>query len=372
MLTNIIGGRKEFMFTDPEDNSTFYGTELLTIGDTSLEQRLSCDYDPSAPPQIIFTRDFVGTLGGCPDWNCVISEKNEDVPRAGAIVTYMGSNAKSYSAQSDQYLIHYSQESPIYTPYTENTTAFNMTLGFSHDSPITSPYGYTVRLAEKSRRSLTRKELNIINGKTKEAAWFVSHCDTSSGRFEYYAELQKYIPVDVFGTCGTLRCNRGTECENQLDTTYHFYLSFENSMCNYYMTEKLWKHGYMHLVVPVVLRRSIVEPFVPPYSFLAVDDFSSPKELAEYMYYLIANKTAYLEYFKWRSDYRVVFLNGENHNNAERPWGLCQLCRLLWETPRKRYQIDIEARFFQTCEEKPILDLLPPVSRFNYSKLLRS
>ncbi|VDL78545.1 unnamed protein product [Nippostrongylus brasiliensis] len=89
-------------------------------------------------------------------------------------------------------------------------------------------------------------------------------------------------------------------------------------MCEYYITEKLWKHGYMHL-------RSIVEPFVPPYSFVAVDDFSSPKELAEYMSYLIANKTAYLEYFEWRRDYRVIFLDGRDHNRLERPWGLCQV-----------------------------------------------
>ncbi|KAK6040743.1 hypothetical protein COOONC_21752 [Cooperia oncophora] len=124
-----------------------------------------------------------------------------------------------------------------------------------------------------------------------------------------------------------------------LDTHYHFYLSFENSICKDYITEKLWKHGYMHYVVPIVLKRSIVEPYVPPHSFIAADDFDTVAELASYLHYLTANKTAYLEYFKWRLDYRVVFLDGARHDSLERPWGLCQLCRLIWESPRKQYVI---------------------------------
>jgi len=38
----------------------------------------------------------------------------------------------------------------------------------------------------------------------KLAAWFVSHCHTSSQREKYVTELQKYIDVDIFGYCGEL------------------------------------------------------------------------------------------------------------------------------------------------------------------------
>ncbi|WKX94450.1 hypothetical protein Q1695_011597 [Nippostrongylus brasiliensis] len=353
----------EFFFVDSKSNVGFYGTELLTIGNISLWERLTCNFNSSAAPQIIFT-DFedTGTLDGCPDWNCVVTRDPNELPQAGAVISTSKWHLKGL--KPDQYRIFYSQESPAYYGVPSLRHRFNMTLGFNHDSPIASPYGYTMKLAKKSRRSLTRQELEIINGKTKAVAWFVSNCGAISGRTEYYEKLKDYISVDMFGYCGNDTCSTDSHCESNLDTLYHFYLSFENAMCEYYITEKLWKHGYMHLVVPVVLKRSIVEPFVPPYSFVAVDDFSSPKELAEYMSYLIANKTAYLEYFEWRRDYRVIFLDGRDHNRLERPWGLCQLCRLLWERPRKRYKVkDILKQWYNTCESEQILQLLPRYSR---------
>ncbi|KAH7695709.1 CRE-FUT-1 protein, partial [Aphelenchoides avenae] len=39
----------------------------------------------------------------------------------------------------------------------------------------------------------------------------------------------------------------------------------------------------------------------PPVSFIAIDDFASPKDLADYLHYLIKNRTAYMDYFDWRS-----------------------------------------------------------------------
>ncbi|KAK6019061.1 hypothetical protein OSTOST_15318, partial [Ostertagia ostertagi] len=76
----------------------------------------------------------------------------------------------------------------------------------------------------------------------------------------------------------------------------------------------------MHYVVPIVLKLSHMflrtRLLLPMISRL-------PKDLAKYLHYLVANRTAYLEYFKWRLDYRVIFLDGERHNSLERPWGLC-------------------------------------------------
>ncbi|KAL6734970.1 hypothetical protein Aduo_005456 [Ancylostoma duodenale] len=99
------------------------------------------------------------------------------------------------------------------------------------------------------------------------------------------------------------------------------------------------------------LVRSIVEALVPPHSFIAVDEFNSVEELGAYLRYLMNNKTAYLEFFKWKMDYRVVFLNGVVHDELERPWGLCQLCRIIWEEPRKTYIIkDFHDYWSYSCE----------------------
>lgn len=91
------------------------------------------------------------------------------------------------------------------------------------------------------------------------AAWFVSHCDAQSMRLEYANELNKYLglygqKVDIFGSCGNLSCPLGwiQECYALVESDYYFYLSFENSFCVDYVTEKLL-HAVEHFAVPVVL-----------------------------------------------------------------------------------------------------------------------
>lgn len=48
------------------------------------------------------------------------------------------------------------------------------------------------------------------------------------------------------------------------------------------------------IIVPIVLERAIVEGIVPNGSFIAVDDFDSPKHLAKYLQFLNQNDTEYL------------------------------------------------------------------------------
>ena len=53
-------------------------------------------------------------------------------------------------------------------------------------------------------------------------AWLVSNCCTDSQRELYVRELQKHVPVDVFGACGRrLECGLGRdECFTELARGY--------------------------------------------------------------------------------------------------------------------------------------------------------
>ncbi|CAH8825714.1 unnamed protein product [Trichobilharzia szidati] len=182
----------------------------------------------------------------------------------------------------------------------------NYTITYRQDSSVFLPY-HNYKPFDPSHSWDTRYPLpsrNYAIGKTKMAAWFVTNCNPNSPRNEYAEELSKHFEVDIYGSCGTKTCPRTNEpeCYKLLEKDYKFYLSFENSLCPDYITEKVFRNAYSHNIVPIVMGASIEEykRVSPPHSFIHVDEFESPAKLAEYMKYLDRNDTAYNEYFAWR------------------------------------------------------------------------
>lgn len=149
--------------------------------------------------------------------------------------------------------------------------------------------------------------------------WIVSHCHTSSRREDYVSELRKYINVDTYGSCASRKhpCDSKSQafnesCRASFFNSYKFYLSFENSNCDYYITEKYWQFYWATSffdvnIVPVVRgarpEQYAEASFGPTYkTHIHVDNFKSPRELADYLLYLDRNSTAYLEYFEWKKE----------------------------------------------------------------------
>lgn len=120
----------------------------------------------------------------------------------------------------------------------------NWTATYRADSTIVTPYEKFVPFANWSGRPLPEAPLrNYAAGKRRLVAWFVSNCNAANRRLQYARELRRHVGVDIYGTCGELRCVRGSRarhCESMLRDEYKFYLSFENSNCEYYVTEKLF------------------------------------------------------------------------------------------------------------------------------------
>lgn len=138
-------------------------------------------------------------------------------------------------------------ESPLNTPeFRHMQDVINWTATYRSDSTIVTPYEKFV-LKATPPQSVTRgsPRVNYAKGKSKMVAWFVSNCLAGNGRWEYLLELRQYVPVDVFGACGDKVCQRDneTECNKMLRRDYKFYLSFENSNCEYYITEKFFQRS---------------------------------------------------------------------------------------------------------------------------------
>ena len=181
-----------------------------------------------------------------------------------------------------------------------------------------------------------QNELKYNVNKTK-IAWIVSHCHTTSDREGYVQELQKYISVDIFGNCGSHKCAHWN-CLESLSKNYMFYLSFENSLCTDYVTEKFFT-PLTHNIVPVVLGGANYSQYAPPNSYINARDFSSPKALADYLKYLQSNTSAYKEYFEWKKYFEVFELQKLRntfetfHRNLSlyQDRAMCQLCEALNE-----------------------------------------
>lgn len=84
---------------------------------------------------------------------------------------------------------------------------------------------------------------------------------------------------------------------------YKFFLAFENSLCEDYITEKVW--DYLGKAVLIVLGAVNYTHYLPPHSFIDIRDFLSARALAEYLLYLDQNPEKYAEYFYWMYEYRA-------------------------------------------------------------------
>lgn len=188
---------------------------------------------------------------------------------------------------------------------------------------------------------------NYAANKTKKVAWFVSNCGARNTRLAYARELGKYIQVDIYGSCGPLKCPRSEKgkCFEILDRDYKFYLAFENSNCRDYITEKLYVNGLGHNVLPIVMgaRPEDYERSAPYGSYIHVDEFSSPAELAAYLHRLDKDDNMYNSYFRWKGTGEFI----DTHF-----W--CRLCTMVHapSTPRRYEDVNEWWRGPGICTQK--------------------
>ena len=129
-------------------------------------------------------------------------------------------------------------ESPNATPNPAPLNGlFNSTWTYRSDSDFLSPYGSYVELSEDEKIDKMKNIPDYSQGKTELVAWMVGNCGAQP-RMAFVQNLKKFINVDVFGRCsGKGRCsNPPTDCLSK----FKFYLSFENALCEDYITEKYW------------------------------------------------------------------------------------------------------------------------------------
>ena len=204
-----------------------------------------------------------------------------------------------------QYYVHWVVESAqyLYMDIHSLNNYFNWTMTYKRNSDFYLPYGRVTKIKDHPPpgpeldaliRDFGQKNQHFAHNRTKDAkaAWFVSHCATQARREIFAKEMKKSMTVDVFGKCTKnfhkkherKSCSRANEkdCYKMLESTYRFYLSFENSICQDYVTEKFF-NILKYDVIPIVFNGGDLNSYAPPHSTIDALEYGSPYKLVKYL-----------------------------------------------------------------------------------------
>ncbi|XP_018332675.1 alpha-(1,3)-fucosyltransferase C-like [Agrilus planipennis] len=255
--------------------------------------------------------------------------------------------------RKQQKYIFMNLESPLHTTDLKQYNSFyNWTMTYRSDSDVFRPYSYILQ----NETDYVLPSVDSVMKRDKLVAWFVSNCNSKSGRENFTRELQEYLPVDIYGDCGQYKCAKqvtdykqsSEECYEMIENNYLFYLSLENSLCKDYVTEKMY-NVLKRNIVPVVYGGANYTQIAPPYSVINVNDFDSVKDLANYLIYLSKNINEYMKYFEWKRNYYV-----ETSNQLSS----CELCRKLNVDQSDKVYVDLNAWWWgpekRYCKKPPL------------------
>ncbi|XP_074039634.1 glycoprotein 3-alpha-L-fucosyltransferase A [Leptinotarsa decemlineata] len=326
-------------------------------GDRIVDQLMYVPEDyqgNNSPEKVILTYTRLSSWGqksgsssfnGCPVSRCSLTDDLRKATDADAILFKDRVVQPGVPRPSNQVWIIYHLESPYHTANIKFIDQINWTATYRRDSDIVAPYERWAYYKPTVHKKLQNRD--YAANKTKKVAWFVSNCAAKNDRLTYAKELGKYITVDIYGACGSLECPKSSKkCFDILERDYKFYLSFENSNCRDYMTEKFFVNGLGKSVLPIVMggRPEDYQRSAPEGSYIHVDDFAGPQELAAYLHKLDEDNALYNSYFKWKG-------TGEFINTFF--W--CRLCAMMHAPLEHRHYEDINDwwRGPGVCTNKP-------------------
>lgn len=199
---------------------------------------------------------------------------------------------------------------------------FNITMTFRRGSTIQhSIYGRDV-----IKREIPLNATNYSAGKTMDMIAYVSNCISKGyDRIGLMKELgSRGLSLDLYGKCGK------PDSQDNKDSSHKFRLSFENSLCEDYITEKFWNVlSSDEYLIPVVMGGKSVDDYLrvaPPDSFIHVENFTSIDDLAKHLKSVSSDSELFNKYHKWREQYQLVPASKGNRGLA-----FCELCDIAHE-----------------------------------------
>ncbi|KAG6449000.1 hypothetical protein O3G_MSEX005808 [Manduca sexta] len=227
--------------------------------------------------------------------------------------------------------------------------------------------------------SVKNKLLNDI----APVMYLQSDCETSTERDAYVKELMKYIKIDSYGTCVNNKKLPKKFTEDYLNNLnednflkfiarYKFVVAIENGVCEDYVTEKFWRAIKVG-TVPIYFGSPSIKDWCPNNkSAILLQDFPTPKILAEHLQKLLNDDKLYEEYLEHKTK-QLISNQGLINENKYRPYQLhnmkiveefeCFVCRRL-HNKHNETNIHIVNKLHYNCP-KPISALTLQVNPEN-------
>jgi alpha-1,3-fucosyltransferase len=263
----------------------------------------------------------------CPVTNCELTNDRSRFSDSSFVLFHLRNKIDYFPNElrpKDQRWIHVIYESPLHCHLCDSyENIFNLTASYKHESDFSSLFWLDSGLYWDLNYSKYSQNNDIFSNKTKLIGTLISNCNDPIGRMNYINELKQYISVDVYGKCG-IECPDGhskwysNDCREFISKNYKFYILFENSFCNGYVTEKFF-NALRYDIIPVVLGAGDYSYYIPKSGYINAMDFKTPEKLANYLYYLSNNKTEYNNFFNWKK-----YINFET--NPSKMGILCEMC----------------------------------------------
>ena len=286
----------------------------------------------------------------CGQYKCNVTRNETKLQTSDAVVFHAWSSnldmyikiAQKYKRSLTQRWIFCNRESPDPRSFqrTIHNSVFNWTMTYKLNSDIWYPYG---EVRPGIHRSGFDPKMNYLDGKNKSVIAVISNCNPL--RLNMVKKLKQYIDVDIYGKCGEKLC-----CWSLLKK-YKFFLSFENSVCADYITEKTYRNAYNEDLVPVILSGgNLSNPAVVPQgSFIDASKFTSAQKLANYLKQVGSNSILYNKFFEWRAHWATSDIRIESTEAT------CRICKKLHETSSNSVKIyeDLRKWFNKTVDCRP-------------------
>jgi len=234
----------------------------------------------------------------------------------------------------------FGKESPVHHfggPLGDFASGVNYSVSYDPRSSLYHPVGFLISRGQswsKVDQDIYRpgasqdwQSMQSSIAKRKGVLVVMSNCRyDQSGRNWYIRALSNFTQVDYGGACSRKAPLARAVGSNPAWQQYRFYLAFENSRCKNYITEKFFRSLLLGMI-PIALGapREDYEAVAERGSFLHVEDFASPQELALQIERLMDDDSAAMALHDWRRRWDV--------GQVEAKRMPCLFCRALSGDP---------------------------------------